>query len=194
MQVKAKAKYIRMSPRKVRLVANLVRRLDVTKALAELTLLKKKAVVPVMKLVNSAVAGAEHNDELSKSNLFIKEIRVEDGPILYRWMPRAHGRATPLRRRTSHIYIVLEERIPTTKKTVKKQKMAKADVVEEKSGDEPVEKLEKSSKKNAGVEAEIVPPVDNKKKVGFRDMQPHDKPGKKGKGIFKKMFQRKAGM
>ena len=109
MEVKAKAKYIRMSPRKVRLVADVVRGLAVEKAMDQLVFVKKHAVRPIEKLLNSAVANAENNFELEKKNLYIKEIKINEGPTLKRWKPRARGRATPIRKRTSHIDIVLAE-------------------------------------------------------------------------------------
>lgn len=109
MEVKAKAKYIRMSPRKVRLVADVVRGLRIDRALNQLYFLHKRATVPVKKVVESAVANAEHNYELDKNNLYIKEIRVDEGRTLHRFMPRAYGRATPIRKRTSHINVTLGE-------------------------------------------------------------------------------------
>jgi len=99
-----------MSPKKVRLVADLVRGMDVSAAQAQLTFLKKDAARPVLKLILSAKANAVHNFKLGGDDLFIKTITVDGGPVLHRWMPRAFGRATPLRKRSSHITVVLEER------------------------------------------------------------------------------------
>ena len=65
--------------------------------------------MPISKLVKSAIANAVNNFDLSEDNLYIKEIKVDEGPTLKRWMPRAHGRATPLRKRTSHVYVTLGE-------------------------------------------------------------------------------------
>ncbi|RMD59477.1 50S ribosomal protein L22, partial [Candidatus Parcubacteria bacterium] len=109
MQVTAKAKYIRISPRKVRLVADIIRGLTVDEALAQLRFINKRAVVPVEKVLKSAIANAEHNYELEQDNLYIQEIRVDEGPTLKRWKPRAFGRATPIRKRTSIISVVLDE-------------------------------------------------------------------------------------
>jgi large subunit ribosomal protein L22 len=111
MEVKAKARHIKMSPKKVRLVANLVRGMDVSAAEAQLTFLKKAAARPVLKLIQSARANATHNFKLDGDGLFIKTITVDGGPVLHRWMPRAFGRATPLRKRSSHITVVLAERV-----------------------------------------------------------------------------------
>jgi large subunit ribosomal protein L22 len=111
MEVKAKARFIRMSPRKVRLVAGLVRGLDLSAAEAQLTFIKKAAAHPVLKLIRSAKANATHNFKLDTDSLFIKSITVDGGPIMHRWTPRAFGRAAPIKKRTSHITVILAERI-----------------------------------------------------------------------------------
>lgn len=116
MEVKASLKHLRTSPRKVRLVADMVRGKKVDNALNQLMLTNKKVTSPIQKLLMSAISNAENNFELKKDNLIIKEIRVDDGATLKRWMPRAHGRATPIRKRSSHIMITLGE-IVETKKT-----------------------------------------------------------------------------
>jgi large subunit ribosomal protein L22 len=110
MEVIAKARYIRMSPKKVRLVADMVRGMDVDKAEAQLKFVKKAASRPVLKVIQSARANAEHNFKMSPETLFVKTIMVDGGPVLHRWIPRAFGRATPLRKRSSHITVVLDER------------------------------------------------------------------------------------
>lgn len=113
MEVKAKAKFLRLSPRKARLVIDTVRGLDVEDALTKLEFLPKKAAYPVLKLVKSAIANAEHNDHLRKDNLYIKEVRADMGPMLKRMTPKAYGRAALIRKRMSHISIVLAERVAT---------------------------------------------------------------------------------
>jgi len=197
MQVKAKAKYIRISPRKARLVVDVVRGLDLQDAFNRLTLLNKKAVGPVEKLLKSALANAEHNDELTKDNLFIKEFRVDDGPTAYRWMPRAFGRATPIRKRTSIFSLVLEEKIPTTKKKDKKTQKVETTTDKEKITDKidpSVSTLKKQESSQALEEEHNEEKIDVKRKGGHRDMQQQEKNVKKEKGIFKKMFRRKSGM
>ena len=89
MEVIAKARFVRMSPRKVRLVADLVRGLDVDKAEAQLTFLKKAAAGPVLKVIRSAKANAENNFKMEPEALFIKSITVDGGPVLHR---RVDGR------------------------------------------------------------------------------------------------------
>jgi large subunit ribosomal protein L22 len=100
-----------MSPRKVRIVANMIRGKRVEDALGVLTLLPKKSAKIIAKLLNSAVANA---DDLSKGKadvdaLTIKTIQVDNGPLIKRWMPRAMGRANRINHRTSHITVVLDE-------------------------------------------------------------------------------------
>jgi large subunit ribosomal protein L22 len=100
-----------MSPRKVRIVANMVRGKNVDEAIAILKLLPKKSAKIIEKLVNSAAANA---DDLSKGKadvdaLFVKSIQVDNGPIIKRWMPRAMGRANRVNKRTSHITVVVAE-------------------------------------------------------------------------------------
>lgn len=130
MKVKAKAKFIKMSPRKVRLVVDAIRGLDVVEALISLKFSKKDAAKPLIKLINSAVSNGEENDKLKRDNLFIKEIIVDEGPTTKRWRPRAFGRATPIRKRSSHITLVLEEKIPTiVKEKTKKKEDEKDDII-----------------------------------------------------------------
>jgi len=120
MAVTAKLSYLRMGPRKVRLVADLIRGKKVVRALEILGLSKKSAARPLMKLLNSAVANAKNNNNLSMESLVVKTITVDGGPMLKRWMPKAHGRATPVRERTSHINLMLAEMVkPAKKKTTK---------------------------------------------------------------------------
>jgi len=107
-EVTAKVKFLRMSPRKVRLLADMVRGRKVTTALTTLSLMNKRAAEPVLKLIQSAMANAKHNHAMVPEDLRIKTITVDGGPVTKRWMPKAHGRATPVRQRTSHVNLVLE--------------------------------------------------------------------------------------
>lgn len=112
MEVKAIARHIHMSPQKVRLVIDLIRGKRIEYARTQLQFLKKSAALPVLKLLNSAVANATHNFKLEATNLFVKSVTADGGPIIHRWTPRAQGRATPIRKRTTHIAIVLGEKEP----------------------------------------------------------------------------------
>lgn len=127
--VTAKLRFFRMSPKRLRLVADLVRGKKVSRAQAILGLLQKKGARPVLKLLNSAVANAKHNHSLPVESLIIKHISVDGGPMLKRFMPKAHGRATPVRERTSHINLVLET---IGEEAVKKAEVKKAEKTEKK--------------------------------------------------------------
>ncbi len=115
-----------MSPRKVRLVADLIRGMAVEPALAQLQFLPKAASRPVRKLLESAVANAEHNFKLPKDGLFVKTILVNQGPTLKRWRPRAMGSAAPILKRTSHITLVLETREAKSQKAKSKSEVKEA--------------------------------------------------------------------
>jgi large subunit ribosomal protein L22 len=110
MDIKASQRYIRISPRKVRLVADLIRGKSVEEAILILEHTHKRAAYFLDKLLKSAVANAVENEELGDvSDLYIKRLCVEGGPVLKRFMPRAMGRATPIRKPTSHINVILDE-------------------------------------------------------------------------------------
>jgi len=95
----------------VRIVANLVKGMDIVTAQHQLRALAKASAEPLLKLIKSAEANAYHNAKVAKgTSLFITDIRVDEGPVLKRSMPRARGRATPIRKRTSHVALVLETR------------------------------------------------------------------------------------
>ncbi len=112
MEAKAVAKFIRMSPRKVRQVADVVRGKQVEEAINILHFTNKKASGPVEKVIRSAVANAVNKEEgakLDPESLFIKEIRVDQGPTMRRYRPRAMGRVTIIRKRFCHISVVLTD-------------------------------------------------------------------------------------
>ena len=109
MEAKAYLKYLRISPRKVQIVADLIRGKDVGTAMAILMQTPKAASEPMMKLLKSAVANAENNHNMDKNNLYVAECFVTPGPTLKRIMPRAQGRAYRILKRTSHITVVLKE-------------------------------------------------------------------------------------
>src|SRR5699024_1436750 len=110
MQAKAVARTVRIAPRKVRLVLDLVRGKAVGEAVALLKLTNKRAADVVEKLIQSAVANAEHNYDMDVDNLVVSEIYANEGPTLKRFRPRAQGRATAINKRTSHITVVLTEK------------------------------------------------------------------------------------
>lgn len=160
MEAQATAKYIRMSPRKVRLVIDMVRGLPVAKANHTLMLLNKKAAKPVAKLVKSAAANAVHNFEANEKDLFVKFITADEGPTLKRWRPRAFGRATLVRKRTTHITVVVSDGKETVaqSKQVAKKETAKPDV--EKKEEKKAEK--KEDKKAPAAKTETKKPAAKK--------------------------------
>ena len=110
MAVKAQAKYIRVSPRKAREVVDLIRGKSVADARTTLVFTNRAAAQVVAKVLNSAVANAENNNNLSADDLFVKEAFVDEGPTLKRWQFRAMGRVNRIRKRSSHITITVDER------------------------------------------------------------------------------------
>jgi large subunit ribosomal protein L22 len=110
MEVQAKAKWVRTSPRKVRLVAQTLRDLPVSEALVACQFMPRAAARDVAKVIRSAQANAENNFNLVKDDLVVKDIRVEPGPMLKRGQPRALGRLFSIFKRTSHITAVVEDR------------------------------------------------------------------------------------
>ena len=106
---RAIARYIRISSRKVKIVIDLIRGKSVKEAEAILRYTPKAATEPVLKLLNSAVANAENNLELNRDDLYVAEVYANQGPTLMRYRPRSHGRASRIRKRTSHITIVLDQ-------------------------------------------------------------------------------------
>ncbi len=176
MKVEATLKNLRVSPRKVRLVINLIKGMDVSNALVQLSHTVKGSSREIEKLLKSAIANAENNFGLDKDNLIVSDIQAGGGPILKRWLPRAQGRATPIMKRTSNVYLVLEEKIEGLKK--KTDSKAKTKKIEEKE----VENTEKEEK------VKEIKKDSAKKRTSVKKASP-----KAQKGSFaKKSFQRKS--
>ncbi len=188
---------MRQSPYKVRALINVIRRLPVAAALDQLHFVNKRAAGPVIKLINSGVANAVSTYNLDKDNLYIKEIRADEAGSLKRWLPRAHGRATPLKKRACHLFLLLAEIKPSGKKEKKALKAA-----------EPVklEKLAKQSQKSAkkikpekaadrpiktGAQSEKGKEIIEPRWEGRRAHAPIE--GGASKGFVSKIFRRKSG-
>lgn len=124
MEVKAKLKNLQMTPKKVRLVASVVRGLPVLEAQQQLLFMSRWAARPIRKLLDSAIANAENNYKLDRLNLYVKRIMVDEGRTLKRWKPRAFGRASQIRKRMSRVTIILDQiqQEKIKKSTVKKIK------------------------------------------------------------------------
>lgn len=110
MEVKAKLRYARVGAQKARLVADEVRGKNINEAVRILTFMDKKPAEMILKLVNSAVANAEQKQVIDLDNLYVKHISVDQGPVLKRFRPRAQGRAFGIRKKMSHINLILDER------------------------------------------------------------------------------------
>lgn len=110
MEAKAIAKYVRISPRKVQIVADLVRGKNVNEALAILKFTPKRGAEELERVLKSAIANAENNFDLDRESLYISEAFANQGPTIKRFRPRAQGRAFMIRKRTSHIGLVVKER------------------------------------------------------------------------------------
>ena len=131
MEIRAVAKYIRISPKKIRLVVDLIRDMSLNKAIETLSFLPHRAARPLLKVINSAIANAENNFGLKKEDLQIKSLIVNQGPALKRWVPKARGVATPIKRRSSHITVILAatkagESIKKPEEKKEKRKVAKS--------------------------------------------------------------------
>lgn len=197
MQVKSTSKYLKMSPKKMRLVANAIMGMDVSQALDYLEFIPKRAAPLILRTIKSAVADAEHNFSLKKDNLIIKEVLVNSGPTLKRWRARAFGRAAQIRKRSSHLSVILQEKEPTQDVKLKEPKL-KEPVVE------PVTKKQEPStqvvpKKTRPEPKKIVEPEPRKifdiTRKGKRRAKQHlDKVRtKKGaRGGLKQIFRRKS--
>lgn len=107
--VRAVARYVRMSPRKLRLVADAIRGRRVVEARALLRFARKRAAGPLAKVLESAVANAENNFDLDAEDLVVARLTVDEGPTMKSWIPRARGRASRIHKRTSHITVELRE-------------------------------------------------------------------------------------
>ena len=151
MEVRSVYKYARISPKKARDVAREIQGLPVSDALDTLNFTPKKAAFLIGKTLKSAVANAENNHDLAADSLHVKEANISDGPSFRRFKPRARGSASAIRKRTSHIYIILTDEVEAEEKPVRerKPKAKKKPAPESKAGDVEVEEAE-----------EEVPPVE----------------------------------
>lgn len=181
MEVTATLHRYRQSPRKVQIVANLVRNLDTKKALDKLEFTNKRSARQIRKLIQSAIANATNNFSLRADNLFIKKITVNTGPMLKRWRARAFGRAFPIHKHTSHVTVVLDEKEPVTLHRQKKVQLAG------KEG-QRIEQI-----RTAGdVKGKDVTQL-HEGKTTPDEMQRKKNPIAKTKGFMPKIFRRKVG-
>lgn len=201
MPVTAKLRYLRIAPRKVRLVADLIREKRVEEAQKILSFTIKKSSEPILKLLNSAIANAKHNFRLQESNLYIAKITVDGGPMHKRWMPRARGQAYEIQKKTSHITLILDEiekKLPPKSKISAppvKRKIKKEGKVEGVEKLEKIPKIEKPSKE--GLAGKQVPSGAGKLSGGQAKIRAKEEIAKPkmergGEGGIRRIFRRKA--
>ena len=109
MEIVAKARMIRISPRKVRIMGEVIKKKNINDAMGILMYMPQKAAFILKKLLDSAIANAKQKKYVDIDNLYVKNVMVDGGPVLKRFLPRAMGRATKIRKRSSHITLVLDE-------------------------------------------------------------------------------------
>jgi len=180
MKVKAKLNNLRISPRKVRISADIIRGCNIEDAIFRLDNTVKKSNEPVKKILLSAVANAENNFNLDRKSLIITDIQVAEGITLKRWMPRAYGRAAEILKRSSHIYITLEGVESSVKPAKKKEEKKVADKDKTEGSMETVEKVSEEKNNTLKLNKKSHYQVDAKKKES------------REKGWSKKMFKRKS--
>ena len=128
-QVKAQLNNLRIAPRKVRSVANLLKGKNVNDALAQLSYFVRRPAEPIKKLLSSAIANAENNFNMVKDNLYVKEVIVNEGTKLKRFRAKGFGRAALIQKKTSHLKIILDERTPGLR--TEKKARVKKEITEE---------------------------------------------------------------
>lgn len=110
MEIRAKARFVRISPQKIRLIMGQIRGKRVEEALNLLSFAPQRGAKILKKLVDSAVSNAQQNADMDVDSLYIAKVYADEGPTLKRWRPRAQGRATRIRKRTSHLTVILDEK------------------------------------------------------------------------------------
>jgi large subunit ribosomal protein L22 len=191
MEIKASLNNLRQGPQKVRLMADIIRGMKTDKALDQLRFGNKISAQPLLKLVQSAIANAVNNYDLDKDNLYIKTIFVDGGKSLKRWTPKAHGRATTIRKRSCHINLILGELKDSGTKEAKKMKVEAPIKLENMVKDAETPQKVKASKKDIKKSEEVVEEIVDPRMEGRGG---HAKiEGGSSKGSARKMFRRKSG-
>jgi len=164
---------LRIAPRKVRLLADLIKGLSVNEAEAELLLSPKRSSLPLIKLLRSGISAArDKNKSLNSDTLIIKNITVDGGPMLKRYLPRARGSASPIQKKSSHITLTLIE-------NENKDAQARFNIIFKKK-----EKLDKKSEEKEAKKKVVAKDKDSEKSESMEV--------KKDKGFFKRVFRRKS--
>ena len=191
MQVSAKLNNLRIAPRKIRLVTNLIKKMDIENAINQLDFTIKKGSAPIKKLLQSAVSNGENNFGIDKDNMYVMDVIVGAGPTLKRWMPKAFGRAGQILKRTSRVEIILEEKIEgkgrKTKEQMEKEKQAR---IEERKKADKIRAKEREEEEKSSDNA----PEEGKAKLAekIKDTEKPKKPTDKKTGWGSKIFRRKS--
>ena len=187
MEIKASLNNLRISPRKVRRITDLIKGMRVDKAKSQLNFLVRKPAPLVLKLLNSATANAKQTFEIKEENLYIKKIVVEAGPSLKRSLPRAMGRATPILKRTSAVKLVLDELKPGVIKARKKSQPQVVKPEEVLAGGEI--KKEEMNQPETEDKSKLPPP---QRPFGSSSVSKKRNFSRQTFGNIKKMFRRKS--
>jgi large subunit ribosomal protein L22 len=163
---RAQLRYSDITPRKMRRIADTLRGLTLNEAEARLSVSPHRAAKKLLKLLQSAAANAKNNQQLNPDNLVISSLRVDGGPVLKRWLPRARGTATPILKRTSHVTVILRESETPVSARFKQKVVVKP-------------KAFKKEEKRTEKKLEHKPPE-------------KEKPAPQKEGLFKRIFRRKA--
>ena len=193
MQVQARSKYLKISAKKMRLVAVTIKGMDVSYALDYLKFFPHKASPLISKTLHSAIANAEHNFNLDSHNLFVKRIFADEGTMLKRWRARAFGRATPIHKKSSHLTIILEERVPSKKEIkTKDSKLQEPSILKTEENLQTKEEQKKELKDE--LKDEIKESGEGREQEGkYRKEQNLKRAQNKSKAItLKKIFRRKS--
>ncbi len=180
----ARLNYLRIAPRKARLVADLIKGLSVNEAEAQLLFKNRRAAKPLLKLLRSAANNAKNNRKMNPENLIVESVTVDKGPMLKRYLPRARGSASPLQKKMSHVTLTLVE---SAKAAAPRFKIAAAPKLGGKSGKKTgKEKIHVEEKKRETAKEQPILGV--KKELREKQgVQPSAPPG-----MFKKFFRRKS--
>jgi large subunit ribosomal protein L22 len=190
MKVSAKLNNLRMPNRKVKLVADLIIGMDVKEAIDQMDAITKKSSPFMVKLLNSAIANGENNFGIDRDNMYIFDVVVKEGITLKRWTPKAYGRATPIRKRSSQVEIIIEEKEEGKNRKTKEQLEKERDVRAEKR--RKIEKKIEAERKALEKEEEVA--------EGVKDVKTKEKATSKkdavaaNAGWTNKIFRRKSGM
>ncbi len=198
MQVKAHGRNLRIAVTKIRPLVSLVKGKNVSEATATLKFTPRKGARLLLQVLQSAIANAKNNYNLEEDNLYLKEILINEGPVYKRWLPRAHGSADEILKRTSHVSIVLDEKVKTSAKEISANLLAKKKR-DEKIAEKRSEEVKKAAAKSKPADLKQLSqkPVaeEEETKTEFEKLKQakgSEEKGSKKSGFLNKLFRRKA--